>query len=60
MQVKTRIKAGKPPSMSGFNHNETLVKAQKPTSGLKVKTHVKAGGVALNHNETVVRAQRRR
>jgi hypothetical protein len=41
MQVKTRIKAGGMP----FNHNETLVRVQKPTQGLKGKTHVKAGAL---------------
>jgi hypothetical protein len=35
MPVKTRVKAGAIAS----NHNETLVRA----TGLKVKTHVKAG-----------------
>ena len=39
MQVKTRVKAGGMP----FNHNETLVRVQKPKQGLRVKTHVKAG-----------------
>src|SRR5262245_58481463 len=37
-QVKTRVKAG------GLveNHNATLVRVQKPTPGLEVKTQVKA------------------
>jgi hypothetical protein len=39
MQVKTRVKAGGMP----FNHNETLVRVQKPPQGLKVKTNIKAG-----------------
>ena len=41
MQVKTRVKAG------GLveNHNETLVRVQKPTPGLTVKTKVKAGTI---------------
>ena len=41
MQVKTKIKAGGMP----FNHNETLVRIQKPAQGLKVKTGVKAGNI---------------
>jgi hypothetical protein len=52
MQVKTRVKAGG----INLNHNETLVRAQQPATGLKVKTRIKAGGVMLNHNETLVRA----
>ena len=56
MQVKTKVKAGG----LTLNHNETLVRVQKPTQGLKVKTRIKAGGIQLNHNETLVRAQRRR
>ena len=52
MQVKTRIKAGG----LMFNHNETLVRAQQPATGLKVKTRIKAGGLSYNHNETLVRA----
>jgi hypothetical protein len=39
MQVKTRIKA----SGTERNHNETLVRVQKPTQGLKVQTGLKAG-----------------
>jgi len=39
MQVKTKVKA----EISFANHNETLVCGQKPTSGLKVKTGLKAG-----------------
>jgi hypothetical protein len=39
-----------------MNHNETLVRDKGKTPGLKVKTHVKAGGFPLNHNETLVRA----
>ena len=53
MKTKTHIKAGK----LSANHNETLVRATKPATGLKVKTHVKAGGnhpVSGNHNETLV------
>jgi hypothetical protein len=38
MEVKTQGKAG----LSGVNHDETLVRVQKPTTGLKVKTHIKA------------------
>lgn len=50
MKVKTHLKAGG----LAMNHNETLVRAPRPTQSLKVKTHVKAGGIALNHNETLV------
>ena len=39
MKTKTHIKAGDFP----LNHNETLVRATRPATGLKVKTHVKAG-----------------
>ena len=39
LQVKTRVKAGS----TDRNHNETLVRGQKPTQGLKVKGHIKAG-----------------
>ena len=53
MQVKTRIKAG---GISIPNHNETLVRAPKPAPSLKVKTHLKAGGLSFNHNETLVRS----
>jgi hypothetical protein len=52
MQVKTRVKAGG----LAVNHNETLVRAQQPATGLKVKTRIKAGGLSANHNETLVRA----
>jgi hypothetical protein len=47
MQVKRQIKAG------GIvdNHNETLVRVQKPTQGLRVKTHVKAGLQSLDFVE---------
>ena len=51
MSVKTRVKAG-----GMLNHNETLVRATGPAPSLKVKTHVKAGGLQLQHNETLVRA----
>jgi hypothetical protein len=40
MKVKSQGKTG----VSGVNHDETLVRVQKPTTGLKVKTHVKAAG----------------
>ena len=39
LKVKRHVKAGFKP----LNHNETLVRDQKPTPGLKAKTHVKAG-----------------
>src|SRR5262249_37045913 len=39
MQVKMQIKAGGRQTQ----HNETLVRVQKPTPGLKVKTGIKAG-----------------
>lgn len=47
MQVKTCGKAG------GLieNHNETLVRVQKPTPGLKVKTHIKTGIVIVRTDE---------
>ena len=48
MKVKTNLKAG-----SSLNHNETLVRDR--AKGLKVKTHLKAGGQNMNHNETLVR-----
>ena len=38
MEMQTHTKAG-----GTLNHNQTLVQAQAPTAGLKVKTHVKAG-----------------
>ena len=41
MQVKTRVKTGG----TDRNHNETLVRVQKPTHGLKVKTGIKAGRI---------------
>ena len=41
LKVKTHIKAGL--TMRGANHNETLVRVQKLTQGLKVKTNIKAG-----------------
>jgi hypothetical protein len=48
MQVKTRVKAGG----LNLNHNETLVRAKGQTTGLTVKTHVKAGrAINGNHNE---------
>jgi hypothetical protein len=57
MQVKTRVKAGG----LAMNHNETLVRAQRPATGLKVKTRIKAGGLHLrNHNETLVRSTSRK
>ena len=39
MQVKTRVKAG----YGSTQHNEMLVWATKPATGLKVKTKIKAG-----------------
>lgn len=59
LKVKTHVKAGG----IDHQHNETLVRIQKPTQGLKVKTHVKAGvgrdcqsaQCPTNHNETLVR-----
>jgi hypothetical protein len=56
MQVKTRVKAGG----TDRNPNETLVKTKQPTTGLKVKTRVKAGlrTIPTNHNETLVRVQK--
>ena len=41
MQVKTKLKAG----ALTANHNQTLVRDRVPRQPLKVKTHVKAGGV---------------
>lgn len=38
------VKAGTGDGALPQNHNETLVRVQKPTQGLKVKTNVKAGG----------------
>ena len=43
MKVKTKIKD----ESTERNHNETLVRVQKPTQGLKVKTNIKAGFTAL-------------
>lgn len=40
--MKTSVKAGG----TDCNHNETLVRIQKPTQGLQVKTGIKAGKVA--------------
>jgi len=41
--MKTRVKAG-----GVFqNHHETLVRIQKPTQGLKVKTNIKAGSLLV-------------
>jgi hypothetical protein len=39
MQVKTRVKA----SVVNGNYTDSLVRVQKPTKGLKVKTRIKAG-----------------
>jgi hypothetical protein len=36
------------------NHNETLVSNAPKTKGLRVKSHVKAGGLSVNHSETLV------
>jgi hypothetical protein len=58
MKVKTNLKAGAkglPADPGPLNHNETLVRDLPKARGLKVKTHLKAGGVAINHNETLVR-----
>ena len=49
MKTKTHVKAG---GLTA-NHNETLVRTTRPATGLKVKTHLKAGA-AMNHNETLV------
>jgi hypothetical protein len=50
MKVKTQGKAG----LVGVNPNETLVRVQKPTTTLKVKTHVKAGVIiGLKSNDTM-------
>ena len=52
MKTKTRVRAG----ALIKNHNETLGRCDAAKGqGLKVKTHVRAGGVrGLNHNETLV------
>ena len=42
MQVKTRVKA----DGTDRNRNETLVRVQKPTQGLKVQTGLKAGNIS--------------
>jgi hypothetical protein len=42
MKVKTRVKDGG----TERRHNETLLRVQKPTQGLKVKSHIRAGIVA--------------
>ena len=55
MQVKTKVKAG-----GTINHNQTLVREREPRQPLKVKTHVKAGGINLNHNQTLVRERAKR
>jgi hypothetical protein len=49
MKTKTRVRAG-----LTSNHNETLVHDPARARGLKVKTHLRAGGIHLNHNETLV------
>jgi len=36
-----------------WNHNESLVRVQKPTQAFKVKTHVKAGIVIVRTDELV-------
>ena len=44
--------------MQAQSHTQsTPTQAQKPTqtSGLTIKTHVKAGGLSNNHNETLAR-----
>ena len=46
MQVRSRLKAGG----TDRNHNETLVRGQKHTQGLKVKTGLKCGRVAYVTN----------
>jgi hypothetical protein len=57
MRMKTHVRAG----LAGANHNETLVRDKGTAKGLKVKTHVRAGGIRLqNHNETLVVDTRRR
>ena len=43
MEVRAQVKAGV--DDMPLNPNETLVRVQKPTQGLKVKTHIKAGVV---------------
>jgi hypothetical protein len=42
MQVKTRVKDGG----TERSHNQTLVRVQKPTQGLKVQTGLKAGNIS--------------
>jgi hypothetical protein len=44
LKVKTKVKAG-----AQFNHNETLVRIPRPATGLKVKTHIKAGTIILEN-----------
>ena len=51
MQVKTKVRAGGVTA----NHNETLAQAKQPTTGLKVKTGIKAGGfIGKNDNSLII------
>jgi hypothetical protein len=61
MKTKTRVRAGGMVGGIALNHNETLVQDSSKAKGLKVKTHVRAGGIgtspsglSMNHNETLV------
>jgi hypothetical protein len=47
MKVKRKVKAGDEYTQP----NETLVRVQKPTPGLKVKTNIKAGRAQSNREE---------
>jgi hypothetical protein len=45
MKVKSSVKAG---GLNTQNHNQSV-------KGLRVKSSVKAGAIAINHNQTVKR-----
>ena len=44
MNMKTHVRAGG----ENLNHNETLVSASGKGQGLKVKTHIQAGGIGTS------------
>jgi hypothetical protein len=54
MRIRTNIEAGK----LAVNHNQQVKGDRSKARGLKVRTHLKAGGNVFQHNQTVAHGLR--